>query len=169
MILHPNLSVIKNCVIPDSCRVYQFVNLYDTTLGENCLVGTFVELGGVKIGSRTKISSHSYACPGVEIGDDCFIAHSVMFVNDKFSDVPAYATIEELAKLWTLRHTKVGNRVRIGSGVVIMPVHIGDDVIIGAGAVVTKDVPSGTTICGVPARHLRRHLEGEQLIDPDIW
>lgn len=132
-----------------------FVNLYDTHMGENCLIGPFVELGGVKIGDRTKISSHSYGCPGVVIGDDCFIAHSVMFTNDKFSDVPSYKTIDELAELWNKRETSIGNRVRIGSGCVILPVHIGDDCIIGAGAVVTKDIPPGTTVAGAPARAMK--------------
>jgi acetyltransferase-like isoleucine patch superfamily enzyme len=153
----PNFSIIKDCKIADTARIIGFANLYGCEIGENCLIGPFVELGGVKVGDWSRISSHSYACPGVEIGEHCFIGHGVMFSNDLYTAPLSYGHIQDLAGTWELRKTKVGNRVRIGSGAVILPVQIGDDCVIGAGAVVTGDVPAGTTVMGNPARiSLRR-------------
>lgn len=158
MITHPNLSTISNCTIPESAKVRQFTNLYDSVLGDDVQVGPFVEIGGATIGNRTKIGSHAYICPKTSLGEDCFIAHHVSFCNDKFSDVPEYSDIRDLASRWNCRGVTVGNRVRIGSGVVLLPgITIGDDVIIGAGAVVSKDVSSGTTVAGCPARLLKMH------------
>ena len=124
------------------------VNLYECELGDNVFVAPFVEIGkGVKIGKNTKISSHSYVCDGVEIGEDCFIAHGVMFTNDKFS---------EKTEDWIFRKTFVGNNVRIGSNATILPVKIGDNAVIGAGAVVTKDILPNTTVVGNPAKELKK-------------
>ncbi len=139
------LARIKNCTHGEGLRVMPFANLYDSEFGDGVFIGPFTEIGGAKIGKNTRISSHSYIPPGVEIGDECFIAHGVMFTNDVYSDVPEYNTLEELGKKWNLRKTVVGNNVRI------LPVHIGDGAIIGAGSVVTKDVPSGETWIGTAA------------------
>jgi len=97
----------------------------------------------VNIDDDTRISSHTFICEGVDIGKDCFIAHGVMFVNDKYT---------EDKKDWILRKTKIGNNVRIGSNATILPVTIGDNVVIGAGAVVTKDIPSNSVVKGNPAK-----------------
>lgn len=127
------------------CRP-DLVNVYGCELDESVFVGPFVEIQkDVKIGKNTRVSSHSFICEVVEIGEDCFIGHGVMFVNDLFSDSPSI-------KEWKMKKTKVGSRVRVGSNVTILPVNIGDDVIIGAGSVVTKDVPSGATVKGNPAK-----------------
>ena len=127
------------------CRP-DLVNVYGCELDESVFVGPFVEMQkDVKIGKNTRVSSHSFICEGVEIGEDCFIGHGVVFVNDLFSDSPSI-------KEWKMKKTKVGSRVRVGSNVTILPVNIGDDVIIGAGSVVTKDVPSGATVKGNPAK-----------------
>lgn len=152
------LAIVTDSVVPDSCRIMRFVHIYGSVLGENVSVFPFVELGGCTIGRGTKIGTHSYVCPGVVIGKECFIAHAVMFTNDKFSDVPKFENLKELGERWKRRDTIIGDRVRIGSGAVILPVRIGDDAIIGAGAVVTKDVPAGETWAGNPARRLRKHL-----------
>jgi acetyltransferase-like isoleucine patch superfamily enzyme len=136
-----------NCVsIPDSCKVAPYTNLYGCLLGDNVFVGPFVEIQkDVIIGADTRISSHTFICSGVDIGSNCFIGHGVMFTNDKF-DAP-------LAK-WIMRKTIVKNNVRIGSGATILPVNIGEGVIIGAGAVVTKDVPDFSVVVGNPGRIL---------------
>lgn len=135
---------IKCVQYGDGVKIVNPVNIYDCQIGNNCFIGPFVEIQkGVKIGDRTRVSSHTFICEGVKIGSDCFIGHGVMFVNDKF-DAPLTD--------WIMRETKIGNNVRIGSNATILPVNIGDGVIIGAGAVVTKDVSSGTIVKGNPAR-----------------
>lgn len=134
----------KNCTIHETARISDFTNLYGCEIRANAFVGPFVEIqSNVIIGERTRISSHSFVCSSVHIGEDCFIAHGVMFTNDLFT---------ENREEWVERTTEIGNRVRIGSNATILPVKIGDDVVIGAGAVVTKDVPSGATVKGNPAK-----------------
>lgn len=124
------------------------VNLYGCKLGDNVFVGPFVEIQkGAKVGRNSRISSHSFICEGVTIGKKVFVAHGVMFINDKFSD-------SKKNKNWVLRKTVVGDNVRIGSNATILPVKIGKNSIIGAGAVVTKNVSPGTIVVGNPARVL---------------
>lgn len=128
----------------NNVRIGDFVNLYDCTLRDGVFVGPFVEIQrGVVVGERTRISSHTFVCSSVVIGSDCFIAHGVMFVNDKFT---------ESRENWVERKTVIGNNVRIGSNATILPVTIGDGAVIGAGAVVTKDVAPGAVVKGNPAR-----------------
>lgn len=130
--------------IDDSVKIIPPVNLYGCEVGENSFIGPFVEIqNNVKIGKNTRISSHSFICSSVEIGNDCFIAHGVMFTNDKFT---------EKKENWIERKTTIGNNVRIGSNATILPVKIGNNVVIGAGAVVTKDIPNNTTVKGNPAK-----------------
>lgn len=126
-------------------------NLYDCTLGSGCRVGPFVEIQrGVVIGDRTKIQSHSFICELVTIGDDCFIGHGVMFVNDLFSSGgPARGDVSK----W--KSTHIGNNVSIGSNATILPVSITDGSVIGAGAVVTKDIVVRGIYAGNPARLIR--------------
>jgi|TARA_Y100000356_G_C11016884_1_gene161298 acetyltransferase-like isoleucine patch superfamily enzyme len=137
-------KLIKDCIIGNDTKIMEFVNLYGCNIGKNCFVGPFVEIQkDVNIDDDTRISSHTFICEGVDIGKDCFIAHGVMFVNDKYT---------EDKKDWILRKTKIGNNVRIGSNATILPVTIGDNVVIGAGAVVTKDIPSNSVVKGNPAK-----------------
>ncbi len=134
--------------------VYPFANLYGCRIGDGTRVGTFVEIQrGVVIGARCKIQSHTFICDGVEVGDEVFVGHGVMFVNDK----SPRATNErgELAGTddWELLPVRVGRRATIGSGAVIMGgVEIGEGALVGAGAVVTRDVEPGAVVTGVPAR-----------------
>jgi len=127
-------------------------NLYACTLGDGCFVGPFVEIQrGVVVGARTRIQSHAFVCELVTIGVDCFIGHGVMFINDTFATgTPAHGRRD----LW--RPTFVGDRVCIGSNATILPVRIADDVVIGAGAVVTRDLTDRGTYVGNPARRIRR-------------
>lgn len=126
-------------------------NLYGCKLGSNVFVGPFVEIQkGVVIGDRTRIQSHSFVCEMVTIGDDCVVAHGVMFINDLFAiGGPARGDKTQ----W--RSTRVGNRVSIGSNATVLPVVIADDVVIGAGAVVTKDITQPGIYAGNPARKIR--------------
>lgn len=126
-------------------------NLYGCEIADDCFVGPFTEIQtSVVIGARTRVQSHAFICELVSIGEDCFIGHGVMFINDTFSiGGPARGHRE----LW--RATKIGDRVSIGSNATIMPVFIADDVVIGAGAVVTKDIVTSGTYAGNPARLLK--------------
>lgn len=135
----------------ENVTVIEPSNLYGCTIGDGTFIGPFVEIQkSVTIGRRCRIQSHSFICELVEIGDDCFIAHGVMFINDKFANSgPARGNKD----LWTA--TKIGNRVSIGSGATILPVSICDDAIIGAGSVVTKNILQPGAYAGNPARLLK--------------
>jgi acetyltransferase-like isoleucine patch superfamily enzyme len=141
---------VRDCIIGLQTKIMEPVNLYECTLGESCFVGPFVEIQkGVVIGSFTKIQSHSFVCELVSIGEQCFIGHGVMFINDLFSDgAPANGDKSK----WKV--TRIGNKVSIGSNATILPVTICDQVVIGAGAVVTKDIMEPGTYVGNPARKL---------------
>jgi acetyltransferase-like isoleucine patch superfamily enzyme len=126
-------------------------NVYECTLGDDCFVGPFVEIQkGVVIGARSKVQSHAFICELVRIGDDCFVGHGVMFTNDVFADGGPSRGRREL---W--RSTRIGHRVSIGSNATLLPVNICDDVVIGAGSVVTKDIVEPGIYAGNPARLLR--------------
>ena len=142
---------VRDVVFGARVSIIEPCNLYGCEIGDDCFIGPFTEIQkSVRIGARTRVQSHAFVCELVTIGDDCFIGHGVMFINDTFSTGgPARGRRE----LW--RHTKVGNRVSIGSGASILPVEICDDVVIGAGAVVTKDITLSGSYAGNPARLIR--------------
>lgn len=144
-------SGIKDVKAHESVKVVMPSNLYGCELAEQVFVGPFVEIQkNVKIGARTKVQSHSFICELVTIGEDSFIGHGVMFINDVFSSGgPAGG---DSAK-W--KSTQIGNKVSIGSNATIMPVKICDNVVIGAGAVVTKDIDKPGIYVGNPAKKLR--------------
>lgn len=146
------LSVgIKDVSFGEQVTIVEPSNVYGCRLSDGVFVGPFVEIQkGVSIGKRTRIQSHTFVCEGVSIGEDCFIAHGVMFVNDLFRTGGASRDPKD----W--KATKIGNRVSIGSGATILPVMICDDVVIGAGAVVTKDIVEPGIYVGSPASFLRR-------------
>ena len=135
----------------ENVTVVQPCNLYGCAIGDNVFVGPFTEIQkGVTIGSRTKVQSHAFICELVNIGDDCFIGHGVMFTNDAFATGgPARGKRE----LW--RSTSIGHRVSIGSNATLLPVQVCDDVVIGAGAVVTKNITKPGVYAGNPARLFR--------------
>ena len=144
-------SNVKNVRFGRNVTIIQPVNLYGCEIGEDSFIGPFVEIQKtVKIGSRTKVQSHSFVCELVEIGNDCFIGHGVMFINDLFKGgKPAGGD----SGLW--KPTSIGDRVSIGSNATILPVSIVDDVVIGAGTVVTKNIIKKGVYAGNPARKLR--------------
>lgn len=145
-------SGIVDLTVGEGLKVVHPVNIYGCTIGDDCFVGPFVEIQkDVTIGSRTKVQSHTFICELVNIGDDCFIGHGVMFINDLFSKGgPAQGD----KSLWMSTH--IGNRVSLGSNATILPVTICDDVVVGAGAVVTKDITEPGVYVGNPAEKLTK-------------
>ena len=137
------------------------VNLYGCRIDDGTKIGAFVEIQkGAIVGQRCKISSHSFVCEGVTIEDEVFIGHGVMFINDRYPRATARGRLQTEAD-WTVVPTRVCRGASIGSGAVILcGVTIGVDATVGAGAVVTRDVPPGAVVAGVPARLLRRR-EGD--------
>jgi len=142
---------IRDVAFGQRVTVVEPCNLYECRIGDDCFVGPFTEIQkGAVIGARSRVQSHAVICELVTIGEDCFIGHGVMFINDAFaSGGPARGKKE----LW--RETVIGNRVSIGSNATIMPVRIADDVVIGAGSVVTRDIMAAGTYAGNPARLLK--------------
>ena len=147
-------SSITGVQFGENITIVEPSNLYGCTLDDDVFVGPFVEIQrGVRVGKRTKIQSHSFLCELVEVGIDCFIGHGVMFTNDRFSmGGPAQGRKE----LWG--STRIGNRVSIGSNVTLLPITICDDVVIGAGAVVTKDILKPGIYAGNPACLIREFV-----------
>ena len=141
----------EDVVFGEGVKVVQPVNLYGCAIGDGSFIGPFVEIqNDVKIGSRCKVQSHTFICEGVSVGDDCFIGHGVMFINDLFqTGGPAGGD----KSLW--KKTFIGNQVSIGSNATILAVTIGDRVVIGAGAVVTRNISKPGIYAGNPARLLR--------------
>jgi UDP-2-acetamido-3-amino-2,3-dideoxy-glucuronate N-acetyltransferase len=139
-------------------KVYDFVNLYGCTIGDETKIGTFVEVQkNAAIGARCKISSHTFICEGVTIEDECFIGHHVCFINDPYPRATGQGGGLQTEADWKVIPTRVCRGASIGSGAVILSgVTIGEGALIGAGAVVTRDVAAGTTVAGVPARQMAR-------------
>jgi len=148
---HQFIVDIINVQFGNDVKVVQPVNIYGCKIGDNCFIGPFVEIQkNTVIGNDTKIQSHSFICELVNIGNNCFIGHGVMFINDLFSNGgPAGGDQSK----W--KSTTIGNYVSIGSNATILPVNICDNVVIGAGAVVTKDIIKPGTYIGNPAKKLK--------------
>ena len=142
---------IKNVDFGSNVTIIEPVNLYGCSIGDDSFVGPFVEIQkNTTIGKNTKIQSHSFICELVSIGDECFIGHGVMFINDLFSEGrPANGNKD----FW--KNTKIGNNVSIGSNATILPVEICDHVVIGAGAVVTKNIVESGVYVGNPAKKIK--------------
>lgn len=146
---------IVNVKFGESVTVVNPVNLYECAIGSNVFIGPFVEIQkDVNIGDRTKIQSHSFICELVDIGKDCFVGHGVMFINDTFAK-GGPAKGDKL--LW--KQTKIGNNVSIGSNATILPVEVCDNVVIGAGSVVTKNIDVPGVYIGNPAKLFRRFCD----------
>lgn len=137
----------------EGVTIVEPANIYGCILGDGVFVGPFVEIQrGVRIGARTRVQSHAFVCELVTIGEDCFVSHGAMFVNDLFrKGGPARGDTTQ----WGA--TRIGNRVSIGTNATVLSVTICDDVVIGAGAVVTRDIQEPGIYAGNPARKLREH------------
>lgn len=145
------LVAIRDAEFGERVTVIEPSNIYECKLGDDCFVGPFCEIQkGVEIGARTRVQSHSFICELVRIGEDCFIGHGVMFINDRFATGgPARGRTE----YW--EETTIGHGVSIGSNATILPVKICDNAVIAAGAVVTKDITDPGIYGGVPSRLIR--------------
>ena len=142
---------IVNVEFGENVTVIEPVNLYGCAIGEGCFIGPFVEIQrDVKIGNFCRIQSHAFICELVEIGDHCFISHGAMFINDLFATGGPAGGKKELWK-----STRIGSHVSIGTNATVLPVTICDHVVVGAGAVVTKDITEPGFYVGNPARKLR--------------
>ena len=143
---------VRDVTAGDRVVIYSPSNIYGATLGDDVFVGPFCEIQGQTIiGARTRVQSHSFICELVTIGEDCFIGHGVMFINDRLRGGPARGDRTR----W--ESTQIGSRVSIGSNSSILPVRICDDVVIGAGSVVTRDIEVPGTYAGSPARRMSSH------------
>ena len=150
-------NVIVDVRLGRNVRWFNFVNMYGCSVGDDTKIGAFVEIQrGADIGCRCKISSHTFICEGVHIGDDVFVGHGVMFINDR-RPVATTETAQPITDEWRLEETWIGDRVSIGSNATILcGIRIGMKATIGAGAVVTSDVAPGAVVAGVPARAISR-------------
>jgi len=151
--LRDNCIRLRDVKLGDDVRIYSFVNAYGCEIGDETRIGAFVEIQkGVKIGRRCKISSHSFLCEGVTIEDDVFVGHGVMFTNDKYPRATNPDGTPQTEADWNVVPTVVKRGASIGSNATILPgVMIGENALVGAGAVVTRDVLDSTTVAGVPA------------------
>jgi acetyltransferase-like isoleucine patch superfamily enzyme len=150
-------------------QIYNFVNLYGCRIGDNTRIGSFVEIQkNASVGNNCKISSHTFICEGVTIEDDVFVGHNVSFINDKYPRSIGETGSLQTEKDWTVIPTRVKKGASIGTGAVILcGVTIGRKAIVGAGSVVTRDVPDGAVVAGNPAKFLRWIEHLADLAEPD--
>lgn len=157
------VSVAPDVKLGENVRLAKFVNLYGCSVGDNTRLGTFVEIQkNASVGSNCKISSHSFICEGVSIEDNVFIGHGVMFINDSYPRATTADGTPQTEADWKVERTVVRKGASIGSGATILAnVTIGENALVGAGSVVTKDVPANAVAAGNPAR-VFRYLDSKE-------
>jgi acetyltransferase-like isoleucine patch superfamily enzyme len=160
----PTLRISPDVKLGRDVRIYAFVNLYGCEIGDESCIGAFVEIQkGAHIGKRVKVSSHTFICEGVTIEDEVFIGHGVMFINDKYPRSTNPDGSSQTEADWGVVPTLVKRGASIGSNATLLcGVTIGEGAVIGAGSVVTKDVPPYTVVAGNPARSLRKIEPGDK-------
>lgn len=154
----PNRQIAPDVKLGRDVRIFGFTNLYGCEIGDESKIGTFVEIQkGARIGRRCKVSSHSFICEGVTLEDEVFIGHGVIFTNDLFPKATNEDGSLQTDADWACVKTLVKRRASIGSGATLLcGITIGEGALIGAGSVVTKDVPAGAIVAGNPARVMKR-------------
>ncbi len=154
----PTIRISPDVKLGRDVKIYAFVNLYGCEIGDESRIGTFVEIQkGVRVGKRVKVSSHTFICEGVSIEDEVFVGHGVMFINDKYPRATNSDGSSQTEADWAVVPTHVRKGASIGSNATILcGVTIGERAIVGAGSVVTHDVPPDTIVAGVPARVRRQ-------------
>ena len=152
------IRIAPDVKLGDDVKIFSFVNLYGCEIGDETKIGAFVEIQrGARVGRRVKVSSHSFICEGVTIEDEVFIGHGVMFINDKYPRASNQDGSLQTEGDWEFFPTLVKRRASLGSNSTILcGLTIGEGAIIGAGSVVTKDVPPFTIVAGNPARVIRK-------------
>ncbi len=157
----PTLRIAPDVKLGRDVKIYSFVNLYGCEIGDESKIGAFVEIQkGARIGRRVKVSSHTFICEGVTIEDEAFIGHGVMFTNDKYPRAANPDGALQTEADWSVTPTLVKRGASIGSNATILcGVTIGERAIVGAGSVVTRDVPPDTIVAGVPARLMRKTIK----------
>jgi acetyltransferase-like isoleucine patch superfamily enzyme len=148
---------LNKVFVGENVRIFDYVNAYQCSIGDNSKVGAFVEIQkGATIGKNCKISSHTFVCEGVHIDDNCFIGHGVMFTNDLFPKATNPDGSQQTDSDWTLLETYIKKGASIGSNATILcGITVGENALVGAGAVVTKDVPANTVVAGNPAKIIK--------------
>jgi acetyltransferase-like isoleucine patch superfamily enzyme len=169
------MTIGKGVQLGENVKIYhpELINIYGCSIGDDTTIGPFIEIQrGVSIGKRCKISSHTFICEGVTIEDEVFVGHGVMFINDLFPEATNTDGCLKTADDWELSETYIKRRASIGSNTTILGgVTVGENALIGAGAVVTKDIPDFAVAVGVPARiigDVRERLHNDVEVNEDV-